>query len=125
MGSYNPLVELIGHKDLGGKTLLYLVDGLYSGVHPDDLFPRRWAFPPFNGDWTSSLLASQDPVAIDSVGFDFVRAEWEDYPRNVGVDDYLLIHTVESLFKLALKAPEDIVGIDQRNTFDKISQDID
>jgi hypothetical protein len=28
-------------------------------------------------------------VAIDSVGFDFVRAEYEDYPRERGVDDYL------------------------------------
>jgi gluconolactonase len=34
-------------------------------------------------------LASQDPVAIDSVGFDFLHAEYEDYPRKAGVDDYL------------------------------------
>ncbi len=30
MGSYNCLVDLIGHKHLGGKTLLYMVDGLYA-----------------------------------------------------------------------------------------------
>jgi hypothetical protein len=28
-GSYNCLVELMGHKQLGGKTLLYMLDGLY------------------------------------------------------------------------------------------------
>ena len=31
--------------------------------------------PPFNGDWPSSLFASQDPVAIDSVAYDFLLAE--------------------------------------------------
>jgi hypothetical protein len=28
-------------------------------------------------------------VAIDSVGFDFLYAEWNDYPRMPGADDYL------------------------------------
>ena len=88
-GKYRPLVDLMGHAHLGGKTILYLLDGLYSGKHPIDKAPRKWKSFPFNGDWTSSLLASQDPVAIDSVGFDFIRTEWEDYPRKLGVDDYL------------------------------------
>ena len=90
-GIYKNLVDLIGHSHLGGKTLLYLIDGLYCGIHPIDMDkgPRRWNSPPFNGDWTSSLLASQDPVAIDSVGFDFLYAEYEDSPRKAGVDDFL------------------------------------
>jgi gluconolactonase len=90
-GIYKNLVDLIGHSQLGGKTVLYLIDGLYCGIHPVDMDkgPRRWQSPPFNGDWTSSLLASQDPVAIDSVGFDFLYAEYEDHPRKSGVDDYL------------------------------------
>ncbi|MCL5097832.1 MAG: DUF362 domain-containing protein [Candidatus Omnitrophica bacterium] len=86
---YRALVDLMGHPQLGGKTVLYLIDGLYSGKHPIDPAPRKWSSPPFNGDWTSSLLASQDPVAIDSVGFDFIWTEWEDYPRADGVDEYL------------------------------------
>jgi gluconolactonase len=89
VGTYRNLVDLMGHKHLGGKTVLYLVDGLYSGIHPKDEAPRKWSTYPFNGDWASSLLASQDPVAIDSVGFDFLHAEYEDYPRKAGVDDYL------------------------------------
>jgi gluconolactonase len=91
LGIYRNLVDLIGHSHLGGKTLLYLVDGLYCGIHPVDMDkgPRRWKSHPFNGDWTSSLLASQDPVAIDSVGFDFLHAEYEDHPRKPGIDDFL------------------------------------
>ena len=69
--------------------MLYLIDGLYSGVHPVESSPRKWDLPPFKGDWTSSLFASQDPVAIDSVAFDFLWAEWEDNPRKSGTHDYL------------------------------------
>jgi hypothetical protein len=92
---YRPLVDLMGHSHIGGKTVLYLLDGLYCGIHPTDMDkgPRRWQSQPFNGDWTSSLLASQDPVAIDSVGLDFLQAEYknppDDFPCKSGVDDYL------------------------------------
>ncbi|OHB75173.1 MAG: hypothetical protein A2W31_05710 [Planctomycetes bacterium RBG_16_64_10] len=86
---YREQVDLMGHAHLGGKTAIHLIDGLFSGTHPIDQAPRRWTSPPFQGNWTSSLLASQDPVAIDSVGFDFLRAEWDDHPRRSGVDDYL------------------------------------
>jgi gluconolactonase len=91
VGIYRPLVDLMGHSHIGGKTVLYLIDGLYCGIHPIDMDkgPRRWKSYPFNGDWTSSLLASQDPVAIDSVGLDFLREEYEEHSRKVGVDDFL------------------------------------
>jgi hypothetical protein len=86
---YRDQVDLLGHAHLGGKTVLNLIDGLFSGIHPTDDVPRKWALPPFDGHWASSLLASQDPVAIDSVGFDFLRAEYADFPRQLGADDYL------------------------------------
>lgn len=86
---YREQVDLMGHAHLGGKTVLYLIDGLFSGKHPSDPVPRKMAMPPFNGDWAKSLFASQDPVAIDSVGFDFLWTEYEDFPRRRGVDDYL------------------------------------
>ena len=88
-GHYRALVDLMGHAHTGGKTLLYLIDGLYPGVHPIEHAPRKWSITPFNGQWASSLLASQDPVAIDSVAFDFLWAEWNDYPHMSGADDYL------------------------------------
>ena len=86
---YRPLVDLVGHSHLGGKTVLYLVDGLFSGVHPRDPVPQRMHSPPFEGQWACSLLASQDPLAIDSVGFDFLSTEWPDIVGKGGVDDYL------------------------------------
>jgi hypothetical protein len=89
VGLYREQVDLMGHSHLGGKTVLYLIDALFCGIHPTDPAPRKMKCAPFNGDWPKSLLASQDPVAIDSVGFDFLWAEYEDFPRRVGVDDYL------------------------------------
>ncbi|MCL5744286.1 MAG: DUF362 domain-containing protein [Acidobacteria bacterium] len=88
-GQYRDLVDLIGHAQVGGKTLIYFIDGLYPGVHPIEQAPRKFSTAPFNGRWASSLFASQDPVAIDSVGFDFLWAEWDDYPHMSGADDYL------------------------------------
>ncbi len=88
-GQYRALVDLMGHAHTGGKTVLYFIDGLYPGIHPAETTPRKFSLPPFNGDWASSLLASQDPVAIDSVAFDFLWAELDSYPRRSGADDYL------------------------------------
>jgi hypothetical protein len=87
--AYRTAVDLMGHAHFGGKTFLFLIDGLYPGKHPIDAAPRKWNSAPFNGQWASSLLVSQDPVAIDSVGFDFLWTEWEDFPRQPGADDYL------------------------------------
>lgn len=88
-GIYRPNVDLMGHSQIGGKTLLYIIDGLYSGKHPIDAVPRRWNSPPFNGGWTASIFVSQDPVAIDSVGLDFLRSEYDDYPQAEFAGDYL------------------------------------
>jgi hypothetical protein len=74
MGTYDPQVDLMGSKELGSKTLLYLIDGLY-GAKEWNAVPSKWGSVPFNNDWPSSLFMSQDPVAIDSVGMDFLRAE--------------------------------------------------
>ena len=93
-GSYRHLVDYMGHKDLGGKTFLYLIDGIWSGR---EFWGKiyKWDMPPFNGDYPSSIFFSQDPVAIESVGFDFMLAEFRDKPEEdklpymAGVDDYL------------------------------------
>lgn len=86
---YRNLVDLMGHAHMGAKTVLYLIDGLYGGVHFVEKVPRRFKSAPFNNDWSSSLFVSQDPVAIDSVGVDFLRAELKRYARRPGADDYL------------------------------------
>jgi hypothetical protein len=84
MGSYNCLVDLLAHKHLGGKTLLYLVDFLYVAVSQNE---RVIKYESFGDHWCSSIFASQDPVAIDSVGLDFIRnepraRECRGYPEN-------------------------------------------
>jgi len=88
MGYYRALVDLMGHPELGGKTVLYLVDGLFAGQNWDSQ-PVKWNMAPFYDDWPSSVFVSQDPVAIDSVCCDFLQAEWDDYPHYDGADDYL------------------------------------
>jgi parallel beta-helix repeat protein len=72
MGSYNCLVDLIGSRYLGGKTILYMIDGLYGAQHQGADVIRYLSF---GDDWCSSIFASQDPVAIDSVALDFMRNE--------------------------------------------------
>jgi gluconolactonase len=88
---YRCNVDLMGHAHLGGKTVLYLLDGLYGGVHYAEKVPRKFQSAPFNNDWTSSLFASQDPVAVDSVGVDFLQAETaiQKYSCRPGTQDYL------------------------------------
>ncbi|MBF0432809.1 MAG: DUF362 domain-containing protein [Fibrobacteria bacterium] len=77
MESYNALVDLMGHKDLGEKTLLFLSDGLYATQHQNaPVAPEyKWQSAPFNGSWTSSLFVSLDQVALESVIIDFCRTE--------------------------------------------------
>jgi len=99
-GRYRTQVELMGHEILGKKNLVYLMDALWGTDHELNP-PTKWQSAPFNNDWTSSVLASLDPVAIESVGYDFVRTEFtkERYPNSYenvidviqmeGVCDYL------------------------------------
>ena len=96
MGSYEALVDLMGYKHLGGKTILYIVDALYGALNMGTSVRNspKWQMEPFNNDWPSSLFVSQDPVAIDSVCIDFLRSEptmtYIAAPDNYStVDDYL------------------------------------
>ncbi len=58
--------------------MLYMLDALIcapsegASITGDN---SRWQQAPFNGDYTSSIFVSQDPVAIDSVGADFLMNE--------------------------------------------------
>jgi hypothetical protein len=99
-GLYRVQVDLMGHEILGKKNLVYLMDALWSTDHELNP-PTKFQSAPFNNDWTSSIFASFDPVAIESVGYDFIRTEFtkERYPNSYedvvdviqmeGVSDYL------------------------------------
>ncbi|AWI10264.1 DUF362 domain-containing protein [Ereboglobus luteus] len=77
MATYHPFVDMIGSKQLGEKTLIFMLDGLYGLRDVNDAVGEnaRW-HNLFNGEWFASIFMSQDPVAIDSVGLDFLRNEF-------------------------------------------------
>ena len=90
MGTYNCLVNLNGHRELDGKTFLYMIDALYPATFQSGPVTK---FAAFDDDWFSSILISQDMVAIDSVGLDFLRNEQQINPNVTNVrgnpDNYM------------------------------------
>ncbi len=96
-GVYRNLVDLMGHQHLGGKTLLSVLDALWSGNTSTPIAPGKWKS--MSNTYPSSIFMSQDIVAIEAVGLDFLKAEYTSpnytdtcylYPtRVVGIDDYL------------------------------------
>jgi hypothetical protein len=99
---YRVFVDLMGSKYLGQNTLLWVVEGLFGGGASEIKGPVKYFMPPFNNDWSNSMFLSLDPVAIESVGYDFLRTEWngvhkhdpvnnewEAMPNAFGVDDYM------------------------------------
>jgi len=79
----------MAHKDLGQKTMLFLIDGIYGSRLVNGVPDPQWQMEPFNNNWACSLFASQDPVAIDAVGLDFLRCEFPDAPDMAFSDQYL------------------------------------
>ena len=58
---------------IGGKTFLYLIDAFYASDMQNN--PIVTNLQSFGGKTPCGIFASQDPVAIDSVGFDFLASE--------------------------------------------------
>ncbi len=78
MGIYSPLVDLMANSDLGGKTVLYMLDAIICAPSEGASITEKnskWKQAPFNDYYTASIFVSQDPVAIDSVGADFLNNE--------------------------------------------------
>ncbi len=94
-GMYRVLTDIMGHEKLGGNTVLFIVEGLWGGPEAVSI-PEKWQSAPFNNDWPSSILASQDAVALESVCFDLLRNEYNNFddvtyatPWYGAVDDHL------------------------------------
>jgi hypothetical protein len=93
-GLYRVQVDFMTHPLTGGKNLVYILDALWATDYELDK-PIKWSMTPFNGDYTSSLFVSFDPVAIESVGYDFLRTEFtvggaaDASVQMEGADDYL------------------------------------
>jgi len=99
---YRVFVDLMGSKYLGQNTLIWIVEGLFGGGSSEIKGPVKYFMAPFNNDWSNSIFMSLDPVAIESVGYDFLRTEWNgqrkhdavnnesEFQANInGVDDYM------------------------------------
>ena len=99
---YRVFVDLMGSKYLGQNTLIWIVEGLFGGGSSEIKGPVKYFMSPFNNDWSNSIFMSLDPVAIESVGYDFLRTEWNgqrkhdavnnesEFQSNInGVDDYM------------------------------------
>lgn len=87
---YMRFVDFMGHKDLGEKTLLFMIDGIYASNFVSGIPSLKWQMKPFNNRWPSSLFVSQDGVAIDAVGLDFLKSEWKDLPDMLYSEKYLV-----------------------------------
>jgi hypothetical protein len=74
LGNPAPQTDLFAHEHIGDKVVLWIGDGLYATPN-DHRVIGKFNMHPFNNDWTNSLYFSQDPVALDSVMYDFLHAE--------------------------------------------------
>lgn len=88
--SYKTFVDFIGHKNLGGKTLLYLIDGTYGSRDVNGKPYPKWQKAPFNNQWCCSIIVSQDGVACDAVAMDLLLSEWPEFGSFNFCDEYLL-----------------------------------
>ncbi len=87
---YMTFVDYLGHKDLGEKTMLFMIDGLYGSKDVNGIPAPKWKMAPFNNNWPGSLFTSQDGVAIDAVGLDFLSSEWPGMIDIAYADSYLI-----------------------------------
>jgi len=89
-------VDYMGHEHTGGKGLIYIIDGLWAGESWEGWI-TKFRSDPFNLDYPNTLLVGQDPVALESVGFDILFNEnvvdpfKQDYPvtYKAEIADYL------------------------------------
>jgi uncharacterized protein (DUF362 family) len=104
--AYSPIVDLSASPNLGAKTILYLLDGLYCARRHMS-YPLHFPNAPFlnrvepyeNPEWPASILASLDGVALDSVGLDILNSQTKNnldensHPRIMireNAEDYLM-----------------------------------
>ena len=86
---YKTFVDFMAHKNLGQKTLLFLIDGTYGSRDVSGAPAPKWQKEPFNGDWACSIIVSQDEVACDAVGMDILIGEWPEFGSLNYCDEYL------------------------------------
>jgi hypothetical protein len=97
-GLYRIQVDLMTYSLIRKKNLIFLLDALWGTDYEQDK-PLKFQMAPFNNTYSSSVFASLDNVAIESVGYDFLRSEFtvaraqaighDAFIQMRGCDDYL------------------------------------
>jgi hypothetical protein len=95
-GLYRIQVDMMTQSLLRKKNLIFLMDALWGTDYEQDK-PLKWKMTPFDSTYSSSIFASFDNVAIESVGYDFLRSEFTvatitgkyAFVQMRGADDYL------------------------------------
>ena len=90
-GKYRHTVDYMGHRDTGGKGLIYIIDGIWAGESWQGWI-SKFVSDPFNNDYPNSLFIGQDPVALESVCFDIL---FEEYDQDAGKDKYPILYKYE------------------------------
>ncbi len=95
-GQYRHTVDYLGHEQTYGKGLIYMIDGIWGGESWQGWI-KKFVSAPFNNDYPNSIFVGQDPVAMESVGYDVLFEEYQEdaskvnYPNmyKVEIADYL------------------------------------
>ena len=70
---YSPYVDIYQNPHVGAKTILTIGDGLFGSWYGYTAKPEPWTT--FGDVAANSLFFATDPVALDSVMYDFLAAE--------------------------------------------------
>ena len=82
----NPIVNINSNLHIKDKTVLIVGDALYGGWRSNNTPPERW--DSYSGDSPNMLFFAGDPVAIDSVMFDYLDREGHVNPAS---EDILIV----------------------------------
>jgi hypothetical protein len=117
-GLYRVQVDLMTQSLLRKKNLIFFMDALWGTDYEQDK-PLKWKMAPFNNTYSSSVFASLDNVAIESVGYDFLRSEFTvanitgkyAFVQVRGVDDYLHQAADSTTWPAGIKYDPDSTGV--------------
>jgi hypothetical protein len=119
-GLYRVQVDLMTQSLLRKKNLIFLLDALWGTDYEQDK-PLKFQMAPFNNTYSSSVFASLDNVAIESVGYDFLRSEFTTarasalghnaFVQMRGLDDYLHQAADSTNWPVGIKYDPDSTGV--------------
>lgn len=88
----NPMVNINDASHIRDKTVLIIGDALYGGWRSNNTPPERWVS--FDNDSPNMLFFAGDPVAVDSVMFDYLDHEGYVNPAS---EDILIVAAEQGL----------------------------